>query len=123
MPEPEPFKSCTLCPATWADAEDFIRDRDLRVEGYLAAFSDPADGLILVTHCQQGCGTTLAIRAGALRHLYHGPQHTEHHAGQEDCRGLCLNREALQACDVDCDMAWVREIIRALCEHRVPGSE
>ena len=120
MPEQPPFKHCTLCPALWVEAEDFIRDLELRVEGYLAAFTNPEEGLILVTHRKAECGTTLAIPAGALRRFYHGPEYVAHHTGDDDCRRLCVTRDELEACDVECDMAWVREIIQLLRRHEVP---
>lgn len=120
MAQDTPFKQCTLCSAIWVEAEDFIRDPELWVEGYLAAFRNPEDGLILVTHRRSGCGTTLAITAGAFRHFYNGPEYTEHHTGDEECPQLCIKREEFATCDVECDMAWVREIIQLLIRHEVP---
>lgn len=114
------FKQCTLCPTIWVEAEDFIRDLELRVEGYLAAFKNPDEGLILVTHRRAGCGTTLAIPAGTLKRFYHGPEYTAHHTGDEDCPRHCVKREDFELCDVECDMAWVRQIIQLLARHEVP---
>jgi hypothetical protein len=119
-PAAPPLKQCPMCKTTWPDICDLVLDPELTVEGYMADFVHPERGLVLLTHLRQRCGTSLAIRAEACRSLYGGPRHAEHRTGSERCPRLCLTREALAACHVDCDMAWVRAAIQCLHRHELP---
>ena len=114
------FKSCRVCGKKWDSLLDFVVDPLLRVEGYQAGFTDPNKGLIMVTHCEDGCGTTLAVQAELLKDLYDGPEHLERFTGKEPCRRYCLQRHLLQECDVHCDMAWVRHALQWLRNHELP---
>jgi len=62
----EPFKACTACGSYWVDYQEFVTDRELRVEGFQASGIAPEYDMILVTH---RCGTTLAVWVDALRAL------------------------------------------------------
>ncbi|MGI5816921.1 MAG: hypothetical protein ACOX9R_02370 [Armatimonadota bacterium] len=114
------FKQCSLCGHRWADLADVVVDRDLKVTGYQACFVSPEMGLVLMTHCVEDCGTTLALRVKALRELYDGPQYTELRAGQESCREYCLQHNILEECDVDCELAWMRSVLQYLRRHELP---
>lgn len=120
MSETAAFKECTLCHTAWGDRVQFVTDGELRVEGYIAHFDDPGQGLILVTHRRHGCGTTLAIQADSLRDLYEGPVYVEHRTGSDVCERRCISREDLETCHADCDMVWVREVIQYLHRHELP---
>jgi hypothetical protein len=114
------FKQCPMCRATWPEIYDLVLDPEMTVEGYLADFAHPDRGLVLLTHRRSRCGTSLTIRAEACRSLYDGPEYAEHRTGTEVCPRLCLTREELAACHVDCDMAWVRAVIQYLYRHELP---
>ncbi len=111
------FKTCTVCARRWIKMIDLIRDGDLRVNGYQASFNDAHEGLFMLTHEADGCGTTLAIKAGDLAELYDGPEHGVHMAYTERCEGHCLNGHDLEACGNDCDMKWARDILQVLKNH------
>jgi predicted RNA-binding Zn-ribbon protein involved in translation (DUF1610 family) len=118
---PEGFKTCPMCGEHWATLEDFVRDHRLVVNGYMASFDDPGTGLVFVTHTAPECGTTLSVRAAALRPLYHGPEYEELHYGAPDCRRLCLDRNRLEECEAPCRMAWVRHALQYLRRHEMPA--
>ncbi len=111
------FKTCTVCAHCWPRIVDLIRDESLYINGYQASFSDSREGLFLFTHDIDGCGTTLAISAGALKKLYTGPEHTIHMAYTERCEGHCMHGDDLAPCTNDCDMRWARDILQVLKAH------
>ncbi|HJN16810.1 MAG TPA: hypothetical protein QGH10_14995 [Armatimonadota bacterium] len=114
------FKRCTSCGLVWADVQDFVTDPDLRVEGYQACFVDPHLGLILLTHDTAGCGTTVGIRASSLRPFYSGPEYSERPTGGDSCPSHCHNRNQLETCTAECDMAWARDVLQYLRRREVP---
>ncbi len=120
MPEDDLFKQCTMCGTQWATLSEFVLDPDLVVNGYQAHFEFPERGLAIVTHAVPDCGTTLAIPVHKLRSLYRGPNYRERRTGTIACAGRCLRIEDLQACDANCDMAWVRHAIQCLLRHELP---
>lgn len=116
----EHFKSCAVCGKSWRDLREFLLDEQLRVEGYQACFIKPSAGLVMVTHCAESCGTTLAISAESLKELYDGPEHLERLTGTIPCHGYCLRQHLLEECDVHCDMAWVRTALQWLRRKDLP---
>lgn len=111
------FKICTNCSFHWDSLLDFIRDKNLELNGYQASFNDAHEGLFLVTHNVAGCGTTLAIPAGSLKSLYNGPEHTIHMAYTERCDGHCMYEDDAELCSNACDMKWARDILQILRNH------
>ena len=68
----DPFKRCSLCSHEWKTREDFLNDRHNRFDGYQCALDRvreglPAEGLLIFTHCQGRCGTSLAILASRFK--------------------------------------------------------
>lgn len=114
-------KRCTLCGTVWASAWDLVWDEELRVEGYQASLDGVENGLILVTHTREGCGTTLALPVSAVGELYLGPRYAEALTGTEECEGLCLDENRLDECGAPCSLAWVRTVLQYLREHRLPA--
>ena len=111
------FKTCTTCSYHWDSLSDFIRDRNLELNGYQAAFNDAQEGLFLLTHNAAGCGTTLAIPAKSLISLYEGPEHMIHMAFTDRCDGHCMYENDYKPCFNECDMKWARDIIQILRDH------
>jgi hypothetical protein len=118
--KPPPFKTCSMCKACWETCREFVEDPSLALNGYFADFTDPNEGLILVTHRVAGCGSTLGIKAGQLEQLYTGPKYSVHNAGNPDCGGHCLTDNDFSTCSATCEMRWIREVMQLLKEHRYP---
>jgi hypothetical protein len=113
-----PFKTCTMCLQSWRDAESFISDPSLVINGYQAFFDNPERGLILFTHKIQGCGSTIAVPAGVFKPLYHGPDYLLRNFGEPSCCGHCLQDHDLEQCNAECDMRWVRDVLQMLRRYR-----
>jgi hypothetical protein len=113
-------KTCNLCATEWHSWEAFITDRSLQVNGYQPSFDSPEDGVFLLTHNAPNCGSTLAIRAGDLKHFYHGPEYSVRNTGSESCPRLCLDPTHLEVCEQRCDMHWVRVVLQFLRSHTLP---
>ena len=111
------FKICPNCSYRWNSMTDFIRDRNLELNGYQASFNDTHDGLFMVTHNMAGCGTTLAIPAKSLTSLYDGPEHMIHMAFTDRCDGHCMYEKDYAPCFKECDMKWARDILQILRDH------
>lgn len=113
----KPFKICTTCGRRWENIGDMVRDPTLYVNGYQASFEDSREGLFLLTHNVAGCGTTLALKAGKLMPLYGGPKYSVNMAFAEGCEGHCFDLIDASACQNDCAMRWVLEILQILKAH------
>ena len=68
----DPFKRCPLCGKTWATREEFLNDDHTRLNGYQCNSKRlrrglPADGILVFTHFDQECGTTMALPASSFK--------------------------------------------------------
>jgi hypothetical protein len=116
-----PFKECSCCSTSWESLAAFVLDSELTLEGYQPSFADPFEGWLLLTHNTPDCKTTLAVRTAQLRDLYDGPEYTERRTGTPGCPWLCIKENRLEECTMDCDMAWVRQVMQYLRRHALPA--
>jgi hypothetical protein len=105
----EVFKKCNLCDFCWHSRDSFLSDPGLTLVGYQPYFKDLTAGYFLFTH---SCGTSLSLKAGVFSDLYSGPIFEKNMRGGDDCPGYCLNEKELKACPVECECAYVREILQ-----------
>jgi hypothetical protein len=106
-----PFKQCNCCGASWQTRAEFLADPGVMLIGYQSHFEELATGLFLFNHA---CGTTFAVEVGAMRDLYTGPVFRDRVQGSEACLGLCNRRESLDICPLQCECAFVREIMQVI---------
>jgi hypothetical protein len=83
------FKKCTCCGNVWKSLSDLIRDKQVHIIGYQAAFSDSYEGLFFFAHRASECGTTIALPVSCFLNLCDGPKYAAQLAGTENCNGLC----------------------------------
>ena len=105
------FKKCSSCGHPWTDREAFLADPDVEIIGYQASFEGIQDGLFLFNHL---CRTTLALEVMKFDDLYTGPRYDMALADTDDCSGLCLDTNALDACSAACRYAYVRDILQII---------
>ena len=108
----EIFKKCAKCGYVWDTLNNFISDPEIEIIGYQANFKDLELGLFLFNH--HHCGTTIAFHAGKFAAMYDGPIFKERHTQQNGCPEYCLNKNMLEPCVVECECAYVREIIQEI---------
>jgi hypothetical protein len=106
------FKKCSCCDAPWFSREEFLQDRNTDLVGYQANFSQLELGYFLFNHLT--CESTIAIPAGLFKDLYAGPVFARRMTGTEYCQGLCKDTQALQPCEVQCECAYVRDIMQII---------
>jgi hypothetical protein len=116
----EPFKECSLCGTAWENLAAFVCDPDLAVEGYQACHVAPEWSLILLTHTSPGCGTTLAVRASALKHLDDGSAGRFGVANPLTLLGLCREHPQLEAPAAEAEVPWVQSVLQCLRRHELP---
>jgi len=102
----------------WGNRSDFLNDPTLQLNGYQADFEKLEYGLFLFTHTADGCFTTMAVRVEEFLNLYTGKKFAQRKTGSEECPGYCLQIHQLDRCDVQCECAFVREIIQIIQEPR-----
>lgn len=107
----EPFKLCTCCGVVWPTRDDFLSDPEVELIGYQAHFTELKAGLLLFNH---SCHTTLAIEVEEVLDLYKGPVFRERATGGPNCLGYCQHRSELRPCPVQCECAFVREILQVV---------
>ena len=106
------FKKCSCSESPWHSREEFLQDRDTELVGYQANFYQLELGFFLFNHLT--CESTLAIPAGLFKDLYVGPVFAQRMTETEACQGFCKNAKALQTCEVQCECAYVREIMQII---------
>jgi len=105
------FKTCPSCGFFWNTREEFVNDKNVAIIGYQVNFVKLESGLFLFNH---SCKSTLSIKVDKFKDLYDGPIFQKRHTGSESCGGHCLHNNDLKPCPVECECAFVREIIQIL---------
>jgi hypothetical protein len=105
------FKVCPQCGFIWENRDSCLTDDRVKIIGYQARFEDLKAGLFLFNH---SCNGTFALEAGLFTDLYDGPIFQKRETGSDDCPEYCLNKECLDLCPVQCECAFVREIIQVI---------
>jgi len=113
------FKKCSCCGTAWETLNDLIRDEQVQIIGYQAAFSDSYEGLFFFSHRTAECGTTIALPVSCFARLYKGPEFTVNLGNSDKCSGLCKSVHDLGECTNECEMRRARDII-AVLESRGP---
>jgi len=103
------FTKCGNCRKKWLTRTDFIDDKDIQIIGYQANFEELKAGLLFFNH---SCKSTLALPADRFTELYSGPIFEEQKNGTDGCPGYCLNKDDLRPCQIECECAYIREIIQ-----------
>jgi len=103
------FKQCTVCGFRWSTRDQFLEDPNIELIGYQVNFGELLAGFFLFNH---SCKTTLAILSEAFEDLYDGPVFSERAFGSAECPDRCLHEDDLSPCPVQCECAFVREIIQ-----------
>jgi hypothetical protein len=107
----EGFLNCAVCNSSWPDQKSLLTDPEISVIGYQTNFIDLKFGLFLFNH---SCGTTLSMQVRHFQNLYHGPIASKRATGTEDCPKYCLYKDDMRPCSVDCECAYVREILQII---------
>ncbi len=106
------FKRCSLCHNTWTHRRDFLQDPDVEMIGYQANYENQKRGLFYFNHNLKVCHTTLAIMTKDFIDLYEGRIHEIRLTGTESCPMYCQDKENLEPCNAECEMAHVREVVQ-----------
>jgi hypothetical protein len=94
--------------------ELFLADPDLKIAGYQVHFQDLKGGLFYFSHLSENCGTTLAIPVGNFASLSDRPILTSRGKQPEGCPNLCVREGSTEACPIECECLWVREIMQVI---------
>jgi hypothetical protein len=105
------FKQCGKCGQVWQTRAQFLDDQDIELIGYQANFKVLQAGLLYFNHV---CKTTLALPADVFADLYKGPIFEKRQTDSEQCPAYCINQRELRACPVECECAYIREVIQII---------
>jgi hypothetical protein len=105
------FKTCLVCRFNWPDRNHFIEDPDIELVGYQVHFRDLDKGLFIFNH---HCKTSLAVPVGLFKDLHEGPIFKKSMTGTDECPEFCLRESELKLCPVECECAFVRDIIQLI---------
>lgn len=114
------FKQCTCCKHDWKTREEFLKDPGVELIGYQVSFNELLLGLLLFNHT---CGTTVAIPVNRLRDLYTGSIYETRKTGTKECPGYCLRQRELKPCPVQCECAWIRDLIQIVSKMEKTGQK
>lgn len=106
------FKQCSGCGHVWASRDGFLGDAEVTLVGYQAMMKHLEAGYFLFNHLHKGCGSTVSVRAGEFFDLYRGPVFQGSKFGQKECGGHCLHAQDLSPCPLECECAFVREVLQ-----------
>jgi len=115
----EIFKQCPACEKVWPTRENMLADNDVYIIGYQAHFENLSLGLFLFNH---SCNGTFSIPADEFIDMYNGPVFDENLSGTKDCPGYCRHQKQLEPCPMQCECAYIREIIQMLKENPVKSN-
>jgi hypothetical protein len=62
------FKECSGCGKVWRTANNFLKDKSLRLNGYQWNLLQEKSGLLVYTHERDHCGSTISVRAQSFSH-------------------------------------------------------
>jgi hypothetical protein len=110
--EKQLFKRCPVCGQQWLSRDDFLSDPSIRLLGYQVNFDALTLGAVLFNH--ETCLDTLGVMVADFADLQSGPIFREMKNGTEECPGYCLHECNLSRCPVQCECAWVREVLHRL---------
>ncbi len=108
------FKTCTMCEQTWMNRDRFLEDPEVEFIGYQANLAELEAGFFLFQHNRPGCETAMAVTVSDLSDLQQGPVFSERKSGSSTCRGYCKRRSDLSLCPVECECAYVQDIIQII---------
>lgn len=117
------FKCCSKCGTVWEKRADFINDKSLRINGYLANFDRPESGLYLFTHDKVNCKSTFVLPVADFSSLYQGIIYQACNKGKENCPLRCIDLQNLQECGCECSMAWIRIVLQCFRIHFVENDK
>jgi hypothetical protein len=108
------YKICSCCKKTWTTKQDFLADISIVLNGYQADIRSLDKGLLLFTHIEDGCNTTMATSVTEFKYLYKGARYIENKALFPECPRYCIDEKMLNRCEVKCECAFEREITQAV---------
>ena len=114
MPDKTGFKNCSTCGQMWFTREDLLYDPEVSLFGYQVHFLDRSLGLFYFNHQKDNCRTIFAVNVSEFLDLYNGPIYQENKMGDEDCPLYCLRRTDMRPCQLQCECAYVREIMQTI---------
>jgi hypothetical protein len=103
------FSTCENCQETWINYHDFLSDPYVELKSYHVSFKNLRAGKFLFNH---SCGASLNVEVGSFVHLYNGPIFEERATGSDKCPEYCLRQDELEPCPVECECAYVREVLQ-----------
>jgi len=112
------FKACTKCGKEWKTRDVFLNDPDTNIIGYQVNIRHLELGLFLFNH--NSCQTTLSLAAKDFTDLYKGPVFNVRKMATDSCPEFCLNKNNLDACPVQCECSYVREVIQTVKSWQQP---
>jgi hypothetical protein len=113
------FSQCENCQEIWRNYHDFLSDQYVSLTGYQVSFKNLRAGQFIFNH---SCGTTLGVPAGSFVHLYDGPIFEERATGSDDCPEYCLRADELGPCPVECECAYIREVLQIVRKWPKPAA-
>ena len=106
------FKECTNCHYKWFDRGVFLSDPAVELVGYQVNYGKLQAGFFLFNHSIRDCGTSFAVEAGRFTDMHDGPIFESRAKVPEDCPGYCQDKHKLDACDTECECAYVRDVLQ-----------
>lgn len=115
------FKVCTKCKTVWKSREDFIKDPQVKIIGFMANNESVEDGVYLFNHLlpDNACNTTMGLFVADFLDLYEGQIYSELEMGSKNCSGHCRKIDDLEQCRAHCRNAVARHIIQKLLKRNI----
>ena len=101
-----------MCNHIWHNRKQFLSDKKIVITGYMANPTDLELGIFTFNHLV--CQGTLSIRAGYFLDLYEQEIYNKSQYGSPVCLGKCQAPDNLDSCPVECECAYVRQVIQII---------
>lgn len=105
------FKTCPCCATEWPTKSTLLSDPSLKLHGYQRSYKNREVGVLLFTHLNPSCGSTMALDVSEFSDLFTGANYCVDKALSPECPRYCVDPNFAVQRDTFCECGYVRDIM------------
>lgn len=105
------FKICPCCATEWPTKSKLLSDPSLKLHGYQRSYKNRETGLLLFTHLNPSCGSTMGLAVSEFSDLYTGDNYCVGKALSPECPRDCADPNFAAQLGTFCECGYVHDIM------------
>ncbi|MGD0586407.1 MAG: hypothetical protein ABSA86_11655 [Oryzomonas sp.] len=105
------FKICPCCATEWPTKIKLLSDPSLKLHGYQGSYKNRETGVLLFTHLNPSCGSTMALDVSEFSDLYTGATYCVGKALSAEYPRYCVDPNFSAQRGTFCECGYVRDIM------------